>query len=82
MIKTVPAVISETSLTISNVNTNQFGLLFTRAVDDYIYPQPLYLPKVSIGGNIHNVVYVATINNPVCMHLMPITQRSRRHFGK
>jgi hypothetical protein len=57
--------LSETILTTSNVNTSQFGLLFTRAVDDYIYAQPLYLPQVTIGGTAHNVVYVATINNSV-----------------
>jgi len=57
--------LSETVLTRSNVNTNQFGLLFTRAVDDYIYAQPLYLPQVTINGTVHNVVYAATINNSV-----------------
>jgi hypothetical protein len=57
--------LSETVLTTSNVNTNQFGLLFTRAVDDYSYAQPLYLPNVTIGGTAHNVVYVVTINNSV-----------------
>ena len=56
---------TETMLTTANVNTSQFGLLFTRAVDDYIYAQPLYVPQVSIGGAPHNVVYVATINNSV-----------------
>jgi hypothetical protein len=57
--------LSETVLNTSNVNTNQFGLLFTRPVDDYIYAQPLYLPQVTIKGTAHNVVYVATINNSV-----------------
>jgi hypothetical protein len=57
--------LAETILTTSNVNANQFGLLFTRAVDDYMYAQPLYIPQVTIGGAAHNVVYVATINNSV-----------------
>lgn len=57
--------LAETVLTTSNVNTTQFGLLFTRAVDDYLYAQPLYIPQVTIGGTAHNVVYLATINNTV-----------------
>ena len=57
--------LSETILNTSNVNTNQFGLLFTRAVDNYLYAQPLYLPQVTIQSALHNVVYVATINNSV-----------------
>jgi hypothetical protein len=57
--------LSETTLTMSNVNTTQFGLLFDRAVDDAIWAQPLYLPQVTISGSAHNVVYVATINNSV-----------------
>jgi hypothetical protein len=57
--------LNETILNASNVNTSQFGLLFTRAVDDYIYAQPLYLPQITIAGSPHNVVYVATINNSV-----------------
>jgi hypothetical protein len=57
--------LAETILTTSNVNTTQFGLLFTRAVDDYVYAQPLYIPQVTIGGSVHNVVYAATLNNSV-----------------
>ena len=57
--------LNETILTTSNVNKQRFGLLFTRAVDDYMYAQPLYLPQVTIGESAHNVVYAATINNSV-----------------
>src|SRR5258706_4074082 len=32
--------LKETTLNVNNVNTSQFGLLFTRAVDDQIYAQP------------------------------------------
>ena len=56
---------TETILTPENVNTSQFGLLFTRAVDAYIYAQPLYLPQVTVSGTKHNVVFVATLNNSV-----------------
>ena len=52
--------IQETVLTPANVNSTQFGKLFTVAVDGWVYAQPLYLSNVSIGGGTHNVVYVAT----------------------
>ncbi len=56
---------SEATLNPSNVNSNQFGLLFKVAVDDQIYAQPLYMPNLSIAGGMHNVVFVATSNNSV-----------------
>jgi hypothetical protein len=57
---------SETILNTSNVNPAAFGKLFTRAVDDHIYAQPLYVPKVTIpNAGVRNVLYVATVNNSV-----------------
>jgi hypothetical protein len=53
----------ETLLTPANVNSAQFGKLFTTTVDGWVYAQPLYLPNVSIGGSTHNVLYVATQND-------------------
>jgi hypothetical protein len=50
----------ETVLTPSNVNSYQFGKLFSVMVDGDVYSQPLYLLNVSINGGTHNVVYVAT----------------------
>ncbi len=57
--------LNETVLTPSNVNVNQFGLLFKAPVDNQVYAQPLYLANVSIGGGTHNVVYIATTSNSV-----------------
>jgi|GEM_PF-509694 len=55
----------ETTLTTANVNAGQFGKLFSDAVDDQIYTQPLYVPGVAIAGGTHNVVYVATMSDSV-----------------
>lgn len=57
--------LSETILTPSNVNVNQFGLLFKSTVDNQVYAQPLVVSNVSISGGTHNVVYVATTSNSV-----------------
>lgn len=57
---------SETILTPANVNKTTFGLLFSQTVDAPIVGQPLYLPGVTISGlGVHNVVYVATLNDSV-----------------
>ncbi len=57
--------LNETILTPSNVNPNQFGLLFKFPVDNQVYAQPLMVANVTINGTSHNVVYVATTNNSV-----------------
>jgi hypothetical protein len=56
---------SETTLTPSTVNSNTFGLLFERSADGDMYPQPLIVSGLSIGGGTHNVVYLATAANYV-----------------
>ena len=57
---------TETVLTQANVNSSQFGLLATVAVDAQVEAQPLVIPNVNISGQgEHNVVYVVTDNNTV-----------------
>jgi Chitobiase/beta-hexosaminidase C-terminal domain len=55
----------EAYLTPANVNSGQFGKLFTVAVDGAVFAQPLYLTNVNIGGATHNVVYIATQHDSV-----------------
>ncbi len=55
--------LSEATLTTSNVNSTNFGKLFTKSVDGDMYGQPLYLRALTIGGTIRNVVLCSTANN-------------------
>lgn len=49
-----------------NVQPGSFGKLFSRAVDDQIYAQPLVKLHLNIPGKgTKNVVFVATVNNTV-----------------
>jgi len=58
--------LQETILNAANVNSNQFGLVCTRAVDDQIYAQPLIMTNVDIPSvGVRTVVYVATVNDSV-----------------
>ena len=56
----------ETILNTTNVNVNQFGKLYSRALDGQVQAQPLYIPNVTFPGNVmHDVVIVATENDSV-----------------
>jgi hypothetical protein len=55
----------EKTLTTENVNTKQFGKLFTIPVDDEVYSQPLIVGNLTIGTGKHNIVLIATVNNTV-----------------
>ena len=56
---------NETILTPSNVNSTDFGLLYSQQVDGYVYAQPLYMSGLTINGAVHNVVFIATENDSV-----------------
>ena len=57
--------LQESVLTPANVNSTHFGKLASFAVDGYIYAQPLYMTNVNIGGQLRNVVFVATEHDSV-----------------
>ncbi|MGA7906127.1 MAG: hypothetical protein WCA16_01880 [Candidatus Sulfotelmatobacter sp.] len=57
---------NELYLTPSNVNSNQFGNLFSYDLDGYVVAQPLYVPGVNISGSgVVNVSYVVTMHDSV-----------------
>jgi outer membrane protein assembly factor BamB len=57
--------LTETVLTLANVNPSTFGLQRVLSVDGKVDAQPLYLAKLTVQGAAHNVVYVATENDSV-----------------
>ena len=56
---------NETILTTANVNSADFGLLFSMSVDSTVDAQPLYVSSLTIAGVSHNVIYTATENDSV-----------------
>jgi hypothetical protein len=55
----------ETILTLSNVNSTQFGKVGFDAVDGKVDAEPLFLAGVNAGGSTRNVLYVATEHDSV-----------------
>jgi hypothetical protein len=55
--------LQETLLSPSNVNSTNFGLITTVALDGKVDAEPLYVPALSIKGGTHNVLYVVTEND-------------------
>src|SRR5215813_999401 len=56
---------NEDTLTPDGVNANNFGQLFSFPVDGYVYAQPLYMSGLMIGGDIYNVIFVATEHDSI-----------------
>ena len=50
----------EYALKSSTVTTATFGKIFACPVDGAVYTQPLWFKALSIGGGVHNVIFVAT----------------------
>lgn len=50
----------EYALTASDVNSSDFGKLFSCTVDGAIYAQPLWVANLKVSGSVRNVVLVAT----------------------
>jgi Ig-like domain-containing protein len=57
--------LTEAILTPANVNASTFGLLRVLSVDGKVDAQPLYLSHLTVGANVHNVVFIATEHDSV-----------------
>ena len=58
--------LSETTLTTSNVNSTQFGKLYSYSVSGSVQAQPLYVPNLTLPGlGPYNVLFVVTMNDVV-----------------
>ena len=60
--------LTETILTPTNVNSTTFGKIHSLPVDGKVDAQPLYLSGLqNIAGGTHNVLYVATEHDSLCL---------------
>jgi hypothetical protein len=55
----------ETTLTLANVNSTQFGKVGFDSVDGLADAEPLFLAGVNAGGSTRNILYVATEHDSV-----------------
>jgi len=55
----------ETTLNLSNVNVQTFGLVGFFPADGLVDAQPLYVSQLQIGSGVQNVLYMATENDSV-----------------
>ena len=55
----------EYALTGQNVASSKFGKLFSCPMDGWVFAQPLWMANVKIGGERHNVVFIATENDSI-----------------
>ena len=55
----------ETKLTLSNVNSAQFGKVGFDTVDGLVDAEPLFLADLNAGGTVRNVLFVATEHDSV-----------------
>ena len=56
---------TETTLTLNNVTSSQFGLLRVLPADGKVDAQPLILSGLTVGGQSHNVVFAVTEHDSV-----------------
>lgn len=49
----------------TTVSSSTFGKLFSCVIDGYAYAQPLYVPNLRIGNEMHIVIFVATEKDSV-----------------
>lgn len=57
--------LSESTLTLKNVNSSTFGKLFVVSTDGLVDAEPLYAPNLNVGGGNHNVLFVASEHGTV-----------------
>lgn len=57
--------LAETVITPANVSGLALLYATRTALDGWAVAQPLYIPQTPINGGVHNVVFVATLNNSV-----------------